>query len=63
MTPEKTGTCIGFRSVSESVSDFLTPKILVSVSDVHETKRTNVGVGVGVELSDKQNPGVGDGRS
>ena len=34
--------------LSVSVSEFLTPKILVSVSGVRETRKTGVGVSVGV---------------
>ena len=34
-----------------SVPDFLTTKILVSVSDVRDTRNTGVGVGVNVGFS------------
>ena len=44
------------------VSDFLTPKTLVSVLDTRDTRKTGVGVGVGVSVgvgfSDTQYLGV-----
>ena len=48
--------------MSAPLSDFSTPKILVSVSDVPDTRKTGVRVGVG--FSDTQNfcVSVGAGR-
>ena len=60
--------------VSVSVSEFMTHRILVSVSDIRDTRKTGVGVGfptptmnasTGVGCSDTQNlgSGIGIGRS
>ena len=46
--------------LSVLVSDSLTPKILMSVSDVFDTRKTGVGVGVG--FVDTQSLIVGVGR-